>query len=123
MAEHNLLGKVGEDVAAEYLTKKGYFIRDRNWRKNHLELDIVAQKDDLLVVVEVKTRSTTDIKLPQEAVDMRKIRRIVIAADAYIKHHNLDCYLRFDIITVVGKEGNFHIEHIDGAFDPPLFCK
>ena len=56
MAIHNILGKAGEDAAAKYLEQNGYTIRDRNWRKNHLELDIVADKDKELIIVEVKTR-------------------------------------------------------------------
>ena len=61
MAIHNALGKAGEDAAAAYLERNGYEIRDRNWRKNHLELDIVATKDNELIIVEVKTRSNTEL--------------------------------------------------------------
>lgn len=121
MAAHNALGKAGEDAAAAYLEKNGYTIRDRNWRKNHLELDIVATKDGELIIVEVKTRSNTDYTEPQEAVDRQKIRRIVIAADAYIKHFCIDAPVRFDIITAVGDIGAFKIEHIEDAFYPPMF--
>ena len=59
MAKHNDLGKAGENAAVAYLEQKGYLIRDRNWRKGHFELDIVAAKDNELIVVEVKTRSNT----------------------------------------------------------------
>ncbi|MGI6814934.1 YraN family protein [Bacteroides sp. KG123] len=121
MATHNLLGKAGEDAVAEYLKKKGYDILHRNWRKNHLELDIVAAKDDELIVVEVKTRRNTDYIEPQDAVNRQKIRRIVIAADAYVKHFGIDAYVRFDIITAVGQPGTFRIEHIKDAFYPPMF--
>ena len=120
MATHNDLGRAGEDAAARHLEHKGYLIRHRNWRKNHLELDIVAVKDGELVVVEVKTRQGTGYKEPQEAVDLRKIRRTVIAADAYLKHFSLDMPVRFDIITVVGCREPFHIEHFEHAFYPPL---
>ncbi len=121
MAAHNTLGKAGEDAAVSYLEKNGYEMLHRNWRKNHLELDIVAAKDGELVVVEVKTRRNTDYKEPREAVDGQKIRRIVVAADAYIKHFGIDAPVRFDIITAVGEIGNFCIEHIKEAFYPPLF--
>ncbi len=121
MATHNLLGKAGEDAVTKYLEKNGYAIRDRNWRKNHLELDIVAVEDNELVVVEVKTRSNTNYIQPQDAVNWQKIRRIVVAADAYIKHFDLDMPVRFDIITVVGRPGTFKIEHIKEAFYPPMF--
>ena len=121
MAAHNRLGQLGEDAAVTYLEKEGYAIRDRNWRKNHLELDIIASKDDELVVIEVKTRSNTDYIEPQEAVDQRKIRRIAIAADAYIKRFGIDYPVRFDIITIVGEANNFKVEHIINAFYPPMF--
>lgn len=121
MATHNILGQAGETAAADYLIKNGYLILHRNWRKNHLELDIVASKNDELVIVEVKTRRNTDYIEPHEAVNWRKIRHIVIAADAYIKHFHIDAFVRFDIITVVGTDGKFEIKHIEDAFHPPLF--
>lgn len=121
MPTHTQFGKTGEDAAADYLLRQGYDIRDRNWRKNRLELDIVACKDGLLVFVEVKTRRNTDFREPHEAVDWKKIRHIVVAADAYIKLHNIDADIRFDIIDVVGKDGQFRITHIEDAFDSPIF--
>lgn len=121
MAAHNALGKAGEDAAIRYLEQNGYTIRDRNWRKNHLELDIVATKDDFLIIVEVKTRTNNDYIEPQEAVNWQKIRHIVVAADAYIKHFCIDAPIRFDIITVIGEEGAFKIKHIEEAFYPPMF--
>ena len=117
MAIHNALGKAGEDAVAAYLEHNGYVIRDRNWRKNRLELDIVATKDNGLIIVEVNTEY---IK-PQDAVNWQKIRRIVIAADAYVKHFRIDAPVRFDIITAVGDAGAFEIEHIKEAFYPPVF--
>lgn len=121
MAEHNILGKAGEDAAVKYLETHDYMIRDRNWRKGHLELDIVAAKAGELIIVEVKTRKDTDFALPQDAVTPSKIKRTVIAADTYIKVFQIDAPVRFDIITVVGEIGNFKIEHIKEAFYPPLF--
>lgn len=121
MAKHNELGKAGEDAAASYLENKGYIIRHRNWHKGHLELDIVAAKDNELIIVEVKTRCNTLFAQPEEAVDTTKIRRTVIAADTYIKFFQIDSPVRFDIVTVVGRIGHFHIEHIINAFYPPLF--
>ncbi|HBO05393.1 MULTISPECIES: YraN family protein [Bacteroides] len=121
MAIHNALGKAGEDAAVFYLERNGYAIRDRNWRKNHLELDIIATKNDELIIIEVKTRSNTKCIEPQDAVNRQKIRRIVIAADAYIKHFCIDAPVRFDIITAVGDTDAFKIEHIKEAFYPPMF--
>ena len=121
MTAPNLLGKAGEDAAADYLIRKGYVLLDRNWRKNRLELDIVASKDGVLVFVEVKTRRNTDFREPHEAVDWKKIRHIVVAADAYIKLHDIEADVRFDIIDVVGTKGQFRITHIEDAFDSPIF--
>lgn len=121
MAKHNDLGKAGENAAVAYLERQGYCIRHRNWRKHHFELDIIAVKDNELVIVEVKTRSNTEFGEPEDAVDMPKIRRTVRAADAYLKFFQIDLPVRFDIITVVGQENNFTIEHLKEAFYPPLF--
>ena len=121
MAEHNLLGKAGEDAAVDYLERHDYVIRHRNWRKGHFELDIVAAKDNELIVVEVKTRSNTLFAEPEDAVDLPKIRRTVRAADTYIRLFQIDSPVRFDIITIVGDEINFKVEHIEEAFYPPLY--
>lgn len=121
MAIHNALGKEGEEVAAAYLVQKGYVIRHRNWRSGRKELDIVAQQGEELVVVEVKTRRNTDYGTPEEAVTEKKIRSIVTSTDAYLRQHSLDLPVRFDIITIVGQQPPFAIEHIEEAFYPPLW--
>lgn len=121
MAQHNTLGKAGEDAATAYLQKHNYLILHRNWRKRHLELDIVATKNNELIVVEVKTRTSAEHALPHEAVTPQKIRRTIIAADAYLKTHRIDYPVRFDIVNVIGKEGDFKIEHIKEAFYPPVW--
>ncbi len=120
MADHNTLGKDGENAAIEYLVQRGYQILHTNWRKGRYELDIVAKTDEELIVVEVKTRSGFDWMKPEEAVDTRKIRNIVTATDIYIKIFNVDLPARFDIISVVGAYPNFEIDHIEDAFYPPL---
>ena len=119
MARHNELGKAGEVAAAEYLKANGYQIRHVNWHKGNWELDIVAQTDDELIFVEVKTR-TGAWEAPEDAVNTAKIRRIVAAADGYIKYFDLDLPARFDIIAVIGKGPDFEIDHIEDAFYPPL---
>ena len=121
MTDPHLLGKAGEDAAADYLEEKGYTILDRNWRNNRLELDIIATKGDIIAFVEVKTRKNTDFREPHEAVDWKKIRHIVVAADAYIKLHAIDLKIRFDIIDVVGDVGQFQITQIEDAFNSPIF--
>ena len=120
MALHNLLGKSGEEYAAEYLVSRGYVIRDVNWVSGRHELDIVAYRDDTIVVVEVKTRSNIDFAYPEEAVTPPKIRNTVRATDAYMRMFELDMEVRFDVISIVGKEPPFEIEHIEDAFVAPL---
>ncbi|MBQ2979289.1 MAG: YraN family protein [Bacteroidaceae bacterium] len=120
MALHNLLGKSGEEYAAEYLVSRGYVIRDVNWVSGRHELDIVAYRDDTIVVVEVKTRSNIDFAYPEEAVTLQKIRNTVRATDAYMRMFELDMEVRFDVISIVGKEPPFEIEHIEDAFVAPL---
>ena len=120
MAEHNALGKAGEEAAVAYLAKKDYVIRHRNWRRGKLELDIVAAKNGTLIIVEVKTRTNTNFAMPQDSVTMQKIKHTVMAADTYMKLFQIDAPVRFDILTIVGEEGNFRIEHIKEAFYPPI---
>ncbi len=121
MAIHNELGKEGEKAAADYLLAQGYVIRHRNWRSGKKDLDIIAEKDNLLVVVEVKTRRNENYGTPEDAVTDRKIRHIITSADAYLKKYEIDCPVRFDIITLVGEKAPFRIEHITDAFLPPLW--
>lgn len=123
MAEHNDLGKWGEEKAAAYLRSQGFAIRDRDWRDGRRDLDIVAisQDERLLVIAEVKTRSSADLEEPEQAVDRKKIRNIGIAADTYIRQFAIDCEVRFDIISVVGTDdAHCRIEHIENAFNPLL---
>lgn len=121
MAEHNDYGKWGEDMAAQYLTDHGYYIRERNWKCGPRDLDIVAVNDtmNLLVIVEVKTRRNGDIVDPLSAVDEKKIRNLGIAANNYLKSFRLDYEVRFDVIIVEGDNAQTaHLEHIEDAFNP-----
>ncbi len=121
MAEHNDMGRIGENEAVDYLINAGYHILDRNWRSGHKELDIVAEQDGVLVIVEVKTRRDARFGKPEDAVSDSKIRRIVLAADAYVRLNRIDLPVRFDIITVLGK--NRQINHIIDAFRSPVWYR
>lgn len=117
MADHNDLGKEAENLAAEYLLKNEYRILVRNFRFKKNEVDIIAEKDNLIVVVEVKARSTDFFILPQEAVTKGKIKSIVLAANHFMEEFNKNQEVRFDIISVLpDKKGNLEIEHIPDAF-------
>lgn len=121
MAEHNKLGKAGEEAALRYLTSNDYIIRHRNWKSGKRDLDIVAEKNRKLIVVEVKTRTNEDYGDPEDAVTNKKIRHIIESTDEYIKMYKIDLPVRFDIISVTGTEPPFHIEHFPDAFYPPIW--
>jgi putative endonuclease len=117
MAKHNQLGQLGEEMAVNHIQDKGYYIVARNYRYRKAEIDIIARKDDVLVVIEVKTRSTTDFGNPQDFVKRGQIKRLVEAVDNYIAEHELSLEVRFDIIAIiVGRGKYFQIEHLENAF-------
>lgn len=116
MAEHNELGKLGEEIAADYLQKNGYEILETNWVFQKAEIDIIAQKGDILAVVEVKTRSTLDFGLPQDFVKPKKIQLLVKAVNEYIIQNDLDVEVRFDIIGIHKNKDLFETEHLENAF-------
>lgn len=120
MAQHNLLGNKGEMLAARYLLDKGIVIREYNWRSGHKEIDLVAQERDELVFVEVKSRRNTLYGEAHDAVTPQKQRNLIAAADAYVKNHNIDLAVRFDIVTVIGDGTTHTIEHIRDAFRPGI---
>lgn len=120
MAQRNQTGKDGESAARSYLQEKGYRILHTNWHYHHFELDIVAAHCNELVIVEVKTRSEAPLLEPEDAVDEKKIKRTVAAADAYIRYFNCNMPIRFDLITVLKDQSGYHIrDHIEDAFYPP----
>ena len=116
MAKHNELGKKGEQLAVDFLLKKGYRILTRNYRFQKTEVDIIAQKKGTLAIVEVKTRSTVDFGNPQDFAKPKQIQRLVQAVDEYVNANNLDVEVRFDIIAIVKKGNGFTIEHLENAF-------
>lgn len=116
MAEHNDLGKKGEELAVEILEKNGYEILETNWVFDKAEIDIIAQKSEILAVVEVKTRSSIEFGLPQDFVKPKKIKLLLKAIDEYVVQNDLDVEVRFDIIAIHKEGENFNIEHIEEAF-------
>jgi putative endonuclease len=116
MAAHNELGKLGEDLAVEYLQKNGYDILETNWTFQKAEIDIIATKDEVLAVIEVKTRSSLEFGLPQDFVKPKKIQLLVKAVDEYVNTKNLDIDVRFDIIAIHKDNNSFVIEHLIDAF-------
>ena len=116
MAKHNELGKKGEQLAVDFLIENKYDIIERNYRFDKAEVDIIAQKNDTLAIIEVKTRSTTDFGNPQDFVKPKQIKRLVKAVDEYVTVNNLDVEVRLDIIAIVKENNTFNIEHLQDAF-------
>ena len=110
------LGKYGEDLAATYLQTKGYRIVRRNYRYCKAEVDILAFKEDLLVVVEVKTRNSSSFGDPQNFVSKAQLQLLVQAADHYLQEQQLDAEVRFDIISIIKNKYEQKIEHLEDAF-------
>lgn len=116
MADHNELGKVGENLGVEFLQKQGYEILETNWTFQKAEIDIIARKENILAIIEVKTRSSIDFGLPQDAVKSKKIQLLVKAVNEYVILKDLDVDVRFDIVAIHKKNNQFIIEHLTDAF-------
>jgi putative endonuclease len=111
-------GAESESLASEFLEKNGYTILERNWYNQHHELDIIAKKNDIIAIVEVRSLSNYYFQEPYQSVNKNKQRLIISATNAYIRKQNIQEEVRFDIISILhGKEGT-KIEHIEGAFYP-----
>ena len=118
MALHNDFGTQGEELAVDFLRRKGYIILDRNWHSGHKEIDIVARHEDTIIFVEVKARAHVFFGNPQDAVTPRKMHLLVLAADAYLRYNAIDLEVRFDIITITGTLEKPYIKHYESAFRP-----
>lgn len=116
MAEHNDFGKLGEELAVEFLEKNGYTILEKNWTFQKAEVDIIAKKETTLAVVEVKTRSSIDFGLPQDFVKPKKIQLLVKAINEYVVSNDLEVDVRFDIIAIHIENKEVKLEHLEDAF-------
>ena len=114
-------GKMGEQMTAKYLTDKGYIILEHNYRRGHLEIDLIALDGDELVVVEVKSRAYDNILQPEEAVDHKKRLALIRLANEYIKTHGRKENVRFDIVTVVSNADGAEIKHLKSAYNVMCF--
>ena len=109
MAEHNDLGKFGEELAVDFLEKNGYEILETNWTFDKAEIDIIAKKNGILAVVEVKTRSSIEFGLPQDFVKPKKIQLLAKGVNEYVVQNDLDVEVRFDIIAIHKENTEFDI--------------
>ncbi len=111
MASHNKLGKEAEQMAVNYLTNKGYQILHCNWRYSRYEIDIIAIKNELLRIIEVKSLKSSDLRHPEESVTKKKFRFLLKAADEFLFQNQQYRHVQFDILSIV----------INGQKEPEYF--
>ena len=113
-------GRLGEKITIEYLARKGYPITETNWRcGNRLEVDIISQQGDEMVFVEVKTRNGK-YNSAEDAIDEKKIKQIIKAANTYLKMQERSYDARFDVALIEGSPSDYEFTYIENAFIPPL---
>ena len=100
-SKHNTtrIGQIGEDSAVRFLYSQGFEILERNWRSGHLEIDIIAKKENTLHIIEVKCRKQNSLTTPYEALTPNKFRLIQKATEQYILQSEIDCEVKFDLIA------------------------
>lgn len=116
MAEHNDLGKKGEEIAKAFLISKGHHILALNWRHRNEELDIISTFNDMIIFTEVKSRAF----LYEDASDListKKQKYLLDAADAYLNMHNIEKEGRFDLVFVLIEGEKYRIEYFEEAFN------
>ena len=116
MAKHNEFGDLGEQMAVDFLRDKGYSILERNYRYQKAEVDIVAQKEEILAIVEVKSRTSGFLGDVSHTISQKKIALLTLAADHYVQECQLDVEVRFDVVLVLKNNNGYRIEHLKEAF-------
>lgn len=117
MSKHLELGKKGEELACQFLLKNGYKIIERNYRFKHLELDIICEKENLLIIVEVKTRTTNKLGNPAQ-ISIGKQKQLIRATNHFVQERLIENEIRLDVIGIILNQFQEEIEHIEGAFVP-----
>lgn len=113
-------GKEGEEIAKLYLKRTGHNILASNWRFKKYEVDIIAEKNNTMIFVEVKARKNNTFGEPEEFVSKAKQKYLVSAAHHYLTEKNIEKESRFDIIAITGEEPNHKIVHLEDAFYPKV---
>lgn len=113
-----VVGKWGENTAVDYLSQRGYRILERNFRTAHGEIDIIAVRDDVLIFVEVKSRSSRSFGLPEDSITPRKQAHMRSAAEHYLQEHVTQDTWQFDVIAIIGKPfGKVDIQHFENVLE------
>ena len=116
-------GKLGEEITMEYLAKSGHPVTEQNWRcGNRLEVDLISQQGEEMVFIEVKTRNGK-YNSAEVAIDEKKMKQLVKAANAYLNQQDKDYDARFDIALIEGDPENYEFTYIENAFIPPLTAR
>lgn len=112
-------GRLGEQITKEYLASKGFTVTETNWRcGNRLEIDLISQQGDVMVFIEVKTRNGKFMS-PESAIDEKKIKQMVKAANAYLMAQEREYSARFDVALIEGTPTEHKLTYIEDAFVPP----
>lgn len=113
-------GRKGEEITRDYITKLGHPVTEQNWRcGNRLEIDLISQQGDEMVFIEVKTRNGK-FNSAEDAIDEKKIKQLVKAANAYLNQQEKDYDARFDVALIEGDPEDYEFTYIENAFIPPL---
>ncbi len=117
MGKTQTIGNKGEAFVAEYLKKKGYIISARNYRCRFGEIDVIAENNDEILFVEVKTRSERSVIRPYEYVNTAKQRKIFITASIYLQNNGFGLKPRFDVAEVFTDDGGkMRLNYFENAF-------
>lgn len=116
MGGHNEFGRLGEQLATDFLRKNGYEVQVRNYRYLKAEIDIIAMKGNILAIIEVKSRSSDALQEIAETVNKKKMQLMVMAADHYVISKDMDIDVRFDVITILKTGEEYTITHLKDAF-------
>lgn len=118
-AQGKTIGDLGENAGVKYLMDNGYKIICRNYHSRYGEIDIIAEKDDVLALVEVRTRNQLSFSLPRETVDIKKQQKIIKTAYDYLSKNESTLQPRFDVIEIIYRKGTddiLSLQHIPDAF-------
>ena len=113
-------GREAEEMACQYLREQGFHIRHQRWQHGHKELDIVAERAQMLHVVEVRSRTEPYWQAPSSTVDYFKQKNIIAATAAYIHKFHIRYEVQFDIVSVVFTPEGLELEYIPRAFYPRM---
>ena len=116
MVKHNKLGKEGELIAFMFLQKENFRVLKTNWRYQKSEVDIIAQKDNFLVFIEVKTSGSKKFGKSEDAIGKKKIALYKDAAEGYLLQYPTEAEIRFDIVSIIIEKDETEIEYIPNAF-------